>query len=262
MEGGGPPPPELLPFATSAAIGGVAGATPSKTCAMEGGGPPPPGLSPFATPAAISDEVVFGSLSQRAKINQNVLRLWATLLMRVPASRLLLKDMALDDRTGRRNALDVLGAQGVTEDRVRFLDRAPTSAQHLAQYRLMDIALDPFPYNGTTTTCEALWMGLPVVVLAGRTHVSRVGVSLLTRIGLSELIAQTPEQYVEIAAELANDVPRLAELRSSLRDRMCQSPLMDGRRFAASVEAAYRRMWRSWCENGPAGAPESGSKGA
>jgi len=112
------------------------------------------------------------------------------------------------------------------------------------------VALDTYPYHGTTTTCEALWMGIPVVSLAGRTHVSRVGVSLLSNVGLPELIAETPEQYVHIAADLAKDVPRLAELRRTLRGRMQASPLMDAPRFAAEVEAAYRQMWREWCARG------------
>ena len=111
----------------------------------------------------------------------------------------------------------------------------------------MDIALDTFPYHGTTTTCEAMWMGVPVVSLAGQRHVSRVGVSLLNNVGLPELVANTPEEYVRIAVDLANDLPRLQELRSTLRQRMEQSPLMDAPRFARNVEAAYRQMWRKWC---------------
>jgi predicted O-linked N-acetylglucosamine transferase (SPINDLY family) len=122
----------------------------------------------------------------------------------------------------------------------------------LALYRQVAIGLDPFPYHGTTTTCEALWMGVPVITLAGQTHVSRVGVSLLTNLGLPELIAQTPEEYVRMAVDLANDLPRLSHLRSTLRQRMEQSPLMDAPRFARHVEAAYRQMWRTWCAKAPA----------
>ncbi|HZK81184.1 MAG TPA: hypothetical protein VFC46_08965, partial [Humisphaera sp.] len=118
---------------------------------------------------------------------------------------------------------------------------------HLAVYREIDIALDSFPYTGVTTTCEAMWMGVPVVTLAGTAHVSRVGVSLLSNVGLPELIATTPERYLAIAAELAADRPRLAELRRSLRQRMLESPLMDGPGFARDVEATYRHAWRRWC---------------
>jgi protein O-GlcNAc transferase len=200
--------------------------------------------------AAVTGRVVFASFSQWAKINQDVLQLWGRLLRRVPASHLLLKGPAADDVAACRSALQVFGTEGVAADRVHFIDRAATHVQHLAQYECADIALDPFPYHGATTTCEALWMGLPVVVLAGRTHVSRVGVSLLSRVGLSEFIAQSPEHYLQIASELANDVRRLANLRFFLRDRMQQSLLMDAPGFASRVEAAYRQMWRTWCESG------------
>jgi predicted O-linked N-acetylglucosamine transferase (SPINDLY family) len=109
----------------------------------------------------------------------------------------------------------------------------------------VDIALDTFPYHGTTTTCEALWMGVPVVTLAGQTHASRVGVSLLSNLGHPEWIATSPEGYVKIAVELAGDLPRLAQLRSTLRGRMEASPLMDAPGFAREIEAAYREMWRA-----------------
>ena len=123
-------------------------------------------------------------------------------------------------------------------------------SDYFALYRQIDIGLDPFPCNGGTTTCDALWMGVPVVTLAGRTAVGRGGVSVLRNVGLPELIAETPEQYVQIAAALAGDLPRLAELRRTLRERMRASPLMDAPRFARNVEAAYRQMWRKWCEHG------------
>jgi predicted O-linked N-acetylglucosamine transferase (SPINDLY family) len=113
-------------------------------------------------------------------------------------------------------------------------------------YGRIDIALDPFPWGGGITTCEALWMGVPVVSLVGRTAVGRGGASILANIGVPELVAQTPEQYVQIAAALARDLPRLAELRRTLRARMQASPLMDAPRFARNVEAAYRQMWRNW----------------
>jgi predicted O-linked N-acetylglucosamine transferase (SPINDLY family) len=128
----------------------------------------------------------------------------------------------------------------------------PDLAAHLAAYHQVDIALDPFPYNGTTTTCEALWMGVPVVTLRGDRHVGRVGASLLTQVGLPDLIAASVEEYVEVAAALAVDAARLNELRRSLRQRMAASPLCDGRAFARKIESAFRGMWRKWCE-APAG---------
>ena len=117
----------------------------------------------------------------------------------------------------------------------------------IAACGLNDIGLDPFPCNGGTTTCDALWMGVPVVTLAGRTAVGRGGVSILSNLGLPELIAQTPQQYIQIASDLPMDAARLGELRRTLRQRMRASPLMNAPRFARNVELAYRQMWRDWC---------------
>ena len=141
----------------------------------------------------------------------------------------------------------LLEKSGIARERVELMGRVPTAAEHLAAYGRVDIALDTHPYHGTATTCEALWMGVPVVTLAGRTHVSRVGVSLLRNAGLPELIAESDEEYIRIAVKLAGEIPRLAELRATLRARMAASPLMDGPRFARDVEHAYREMWRAWC---------------
>jgi predicted O-linked N-acetylglucosamine transferase (SPINDLY family) len=124
------------------------------------------------------------------------------------------------------------------------------TADHQLIYNEIDVALDPFPYDGTTTTCEALWMGVPVVTLAGVMHAGRVGVSILTQVGLTDCIARDPEHYVEIAVRLAGDTARLTELRAGLREKMAQSPLMDASGFARDVETAYHDMWRSWCESG------------
>ena len=119
--------------------------------------------------------------------------------------------------------------------------------EHLALYNQVDIALDTFPYNGSTTTCEALWMGVPVITLEGSTHVSRVGLSVLSRLGLEALIAESPEQYIDLAVSLAGDVRRLAELRATLRERMAAASLTNGPGFTRTLEAAYRDMWRRWC---------------
>ena len=114
-------------------------------------------------------------------------------------------------------------------------------------YQRIDVGLDTFPYNGHTTSLDSFWMGVPVITLVGQTVVGRAGLSQLSNLGLQELIAQTPEQYVSIAAALAGDLPRLSQLRATLRERMQGSPLMDARRFARNIEAAYREMWRRWC---------------
>ena len=130
----------------------------------------------------------------------------------------------------------------------------PSTEGHLAAYHGIDIALDTFPYHGTTTTFEALWMGAPVVTLAGEAHVARVGVSILSRMGLPELIANTPEDYVSIAVDLAGDLPKLQELRRTMRQRMEAHGLLDGKIITRELEAAYADMWRCYC------AKQSGSK--
>jgi predicted O-linked N-acetylglucosamine transferase (SPINDLY family) len=119
---------------------------------------------------------------------------------------------------------------------------------YLKLYHRFDLSLDPFPYNGHTTSFDAFWMGIPTVTLIGKTVVGRAGWSQLCNLGLQELAAATPEEYVEIAVRLARDVPRLQALRAGLRERMRASPLMDGVRFARSVERAYREMLRAWCQ--------------
>ena len=114
-------------------------------------------------------------------------------------------------------------------------------------YHRLDFALDPFPYGGHTTSLDALWMGVPIVTLAGERPVSRAGLSILNNLGLQELVTSTEDGYVDIAVNLANDLPRLAELRRSLRSRMEKSVLMDAPRFTRQIEEAYRAMWREWC---------------
>jgi predicted O-linked N-acetylglucosamine transferase (SPINDLY family) len=118
---------------------------------------------------------------------------------------------------------------------------------YLAKHHEIDVALDPLPYCGGTTSCDALWMGVPVVTLAGETAVSRAGMTLLNQVGLAELVAHTPEEYLRIAAGLAGDPARLGHIRAGLRQRMTGSPLMDAARFARGFEAAFREMWRAWC---------------
>jgi protein O-GlcNAc transferase len=139
-------------------------------------------------------------------------------------------------------------AAGIDAARLRFIDRVPDRAAHLALYDEIDIGLDPFPYNGTTTTCEALWMGVPVLTKRGDSFVSRVGESLLQSMGLQAWIAQDTDDYVARASKLAADLDGLALLRSTLRDRFAHSPLGDAERFARNFEAALRGMWTRWCE--------------
>jgi predicted O-linked N-acetylglucosamine transferase (SPINDLY family) len=138
-----------------------------------------------------------------------------------------------------------LGREGIGPERVEFVARQ-FRLEYLRTYHRIDIGLDTVPYNGHTTSLDSFWMGVPVIALAGGTVVGRAGVSQLTNLGLPELIARTPQQYVQIAADLAGNLPRLGELRRTLRGRMEASPLMDAPRFARNVEGAYRQMWRNW----------------
>ncbi len=204
-------------------------------------------------PARASDRcpaggpVTFGCFNNFAKVTEPMLALWGQILQAVPGSRLLLKAQGLGSRDTRQRVTDLLSKEGINPERLELRGFDPGHAAHLALYNRVDIALDPFPYHGTTTTCEALWMGVPVITLAGQTHVLRVGVSLVTNLELAELIAASPGAYKTIAVELANDHPRLSRLHSTLRQRMEQSPLMDAPHFARDIEAVYRQVWRKWC---------------
>jgi predicted O-linked N-acetylglucosamine transferase (SPINDLY family) len=149
----------------------------------------------------------------------------------------------------RQPLLEMLQRDGISPDRIELIARRPR-LQYLELYHRIDVGLDTFPYNGHTTSLDSYWMGVPVVTLVGRMVVGRAGLSQLSNLGLPELIARTPQQYVRIVADLAGNLPRLAELRRTLRARMQASPLMDAPRFARNIESAYRRMWRNWCERG------------
>ena len=188
--------------------------------------------------------VTFGCLNNFCKVTTATLETWSRLLQALPESRLLLHAIVGDHRDRLR---DFFAANQIAPERLFFVDMLPAS-KYFQIYGQIDVALDPFPYGGGTTTCDALWMGVPVVSLAGQTGVGRGGVSILSNIGLTELIAKNTEEYVRIAVGFANDLPRLNVLRAALRERMRNSPLMDTPRFARNVEAAYRTMWRRWCE--------------
>ncbi len=195
-------------------------------------------------PALREGYVTFGSLNNFCKVNDAVLRLWSRVLLAVPGSRLLLQCPEGDHRDRLRPLFE---SHGIAADRVQLIARTATRAEFLDLFQRIDIALDPFPYNGGTTTCEALWMGIPVLTLPGSLIVSRIGLSILSAVGLPELAADSEDGYVGLAASLSGDLPRLAHLRSTLRERMKASPFMDAPRFARNVEKAYRQMWRDWC---------------
>ncbi len=195
---------------------------------------------PFLTAAGVT----FSCLNNFAKVSPAALDLWAAILRAVPRSRLLLQAPA---GSCRDDILRRFARHELSFERVEFVGRQPWE-QYIQCYQSIDIALDPFPYGGGISTCDALWMGVPVVTLSGHTAVGRAGRSILSNIGLPELIAETPKQYVEIAVALASDLPRLSGLRSTLRERIERSPIRDAARHARDVEAAFREMWRTWCQ--------------
>jgi predicted O-linked N-acetylglucosamine transferase (SPINDLY family) len=186
--------------------------------------------------------IVFASFNNMAKVTPEAISVWARILASVPGSRLLLKNRALGDRQVARVIAEVFSRCGLDINRLELRAPAAATADHLAVYNEVDIALDTFPYNGTTTTCEALWMGVPVVTWTGDTHAARVGTSIFRRIGLPELVGTSPEEYVRIAVELAGDRVRLKALRTGMRERMEASPLLSAQRITADIEAAYQGM--------------------
>ena len=204
-----------------------------------------PGVS--ALPARERGYVTFGSFNNLAKITPEVLAVWARILLAVPDSRLVIKNPALGGGDVQQTICKAFTELGVASERLELLGLDPSRKAHLERYRNIDIGLDTFPYNGTTTTCEALWMGVPVVTLSGRSHAGRVGVSLMSSLKLTELISRTTEDYIALAAQLASDREHLEMLRKGLRTRMAHSPLMDAQHFTKNLEQAYRAMWQDWC---------------
>jgi len=209
----------------------------------------PPADAPAVSlpPVQRAGHITFGSFNNLAKVTRQVVALWAAMLEAVPDSRLILKCSLFDEPPVRERYAELFATHGIAAHRLDLVPRIDTTAGHLAFYDQIDIALDTFPYNGTTTTCEALWMGVPVITLTGHRHVGRVGTSLLSQVGLGELIADTPEKYRQIGISLAGDIEKLAALRTSLRQQMGKSSLCDAKNFASDVEHAYREMWRKWC---------------
>jgi len=193
--------------------------------------------------------VTFGSFNNLAKITPQLLALWSEILKAVPGSRLVLKAIGLADESVQIHLKQFFVMQGIEATRIILSGHKLSFLQHMEMYREIDIALDSFPYNGTTTTCEALWMGVPVVTLTGNSHVSRVGTSLLHYAGSSELVANDEEGYVRIAVTLGNDLEGLRVVREKLHKQVPSSPLLDGKRFTQDLEEQYRSMWEDWLRN-------------
>ena len=206
----------------------------------------PPAGAPAAT-APPTGPVTFGSFNTLAKLSPATVTLWSELLRRLPKARLLLKCRALGDPVVAEGVRARFARHGIAPARLELLGSVADAAAHLALYRRIDVALDPLPWNGTATTCEALWMGVPVVTLSGNRPVSRIGASLLARAGFTSLVATGPSQYLEVAATLASDRKRRSALAGAVRQSLAASPLCNADAFARTVEAAYRTLWRNWC---------------
>jgi len=199
-------------------------------------------------PALTQRHVTFGSFNNAKKVNETVVAVWARILTELPGSRLLMKSRELLDPCARLHFHRLFAGHGIDEGRIEMMGRFPDHADHLAAYSRVDVGLDPFPYNGTTTTCEALWMGVPVVTFAGRVHRARVGASLLKHAGLEEFVTTSTNAYVEKALELARDPQALTSLRHELRERVADSTLTNTERAVDSLQAAFLEMWRRYRE--------------
>ncbi len=198
-------------------------------------------------PSLAAGHVTFGSFNVLHKVSEATLDAWAEILKRVPSSRLMLKTRPLAEESVAERARAAFQSRGIDPARLDLMGWVPAAKDHLSLYTRVDIALDTFPYNGTTTSCEAMWMGVPVVTWRGAVHASRVGASLLSAVGHSELIADDVEGYIRTAAELAADTERLRTIRAGLRAKMAASPLCDESGFGARFGAALRDAWRAWC---------------
>lgn len=208
-------------------------------------GPPSHAPLPGPPPCQQGRPPTFGSFNAPAKLNEAVLDLWGRLLRTVPGARLLLKGRGLGEAAARTWIVEAFQGRGIPSERIDCRGWIPEGESPLAGYHQLDVALDPFPYNGATTTCEALWMGVPVVVLAGDRHSARVGASLLQAAGLADWIAATEEDYLRIALDLVVSPESLAVQRQALRARLRASPLLDADGFGRTVEGLYRRLWVS-----------------
>lgn len=200
-------------------------------------------------PADRNGHVTFATVNNFAKVMPQVQALWARLLAAIPGSRFIMQSAGTGSEHARVGIIRRFEEAGVSADRLDL--RGHTSMyEFLKLFDEVDVVLDPFPFNGGTTTCHHMWMGAPIITLAGGLHAGRMGVSLLSNVGLQELVAHSHEDYIRIAVELAGDLPRLREIRRTLRDRMESSALRDEAGYTRRLESAYRRVWREFCASG------------
>lgn len=210
--------------------------------------PPEFAPEPARPPVERNGHITFGSFNNSSKINARTISLWAQILNTVTNSRLLIKSRAGDDHGMRDNFFRQFEQFGISRDRIEIHGQKP-AIEYMQLYNSVDIALDTFPYNGATTTCDAMWMGVSVISMTGEHHASRVGLSILTRLGLEFFAASERREFVAKAAALAQNPKALADIRLSMRQRMTESTLCNAGAFARTVEKAYRKMWHKWCRN-------------
>ena len=199
-------------------------------------------------PALDKGYITFGCFNNLNKITDDVVACWARVLQAVPNGRLYLKTKSLEVPEAREALLASFARLGIGPERLLIKGRFESHEAHFRAYHDVDIALDPFPYPGITTTVEALWVGVPALAMKGDRFISHQGETILHNVGLPQWIAADADDYVAKAAAFAGDLRALATLRDGLRERLLASPLCDAPRFAHNLEAAFRGMWRKWCE--------------
>jgi len=197
-------------------------------------------------PVIKANYITFGSFNNLNKVNEQVIHLWSKILKAIPNAHLILKSKQLADSGIKSKYIDFFKKEGIDSTRIQFFSFFNNKDEHLGLYNSIDIALDSFPYNGTTTTCEALWMGVPTLTLKGDRHASRVGASIMTHVGLEEFIANNEQEYINIAINIAKNTENLAKIRASLRNKMENSPLCDRKNFAKDIEKVYVDLWQKY----------------
>ncbi len=210
-------------------------------------------------PSVKNGHITFGSFNNFAKCSAETIFLWSEILKNVPGSKLVLKALSLGDKYVQEYAYSRFESFGIERERITMMPRTMGMKEHFACYNEIDIALDTYPYNGTTTTCEAMWMGVPVVTFYGPNHASRVGLSLLSHVGLPQLAASTPEEYVGKAVALAHEEKIRDDLRRNMRVRLIKSPILNAEHFSRKFEAAMHAVWNVYCDN-PTGKHEAVSE--
>ncbi len=194
--------------------------------------------------------ITFGSFNNITKTTTEVVKIWSEILNAVPDTHLVLKCKQFVNKGTKERYLKLFAEKGIPAERIILFPQLPKIEDHLNFYNEIDIGLDPFPYNGTTTTCEALWMGVPVVTIMGDRHAGRVGASIMNQIGLRELlVAENEKKYIEIAVSLAKNIDKLSMIRKHMRQKMINSPLCDAQFFAQKIENAYKKMWGKYISN-------------